>query len=468
MKALSKSVFLTLLALVLFPAAHASAAKFDTPWTGAGTSATTVVSDGTASDPRVDYNAPGAYSGDWTSSVVAGSTRPVALAWEASGFYSWFHVKVRLERFIRRGGIDVLRETLVQEGPTNCCSAPSGGFNYQGITTFDVKGGDVYGFKVIGSHATGGPTMSGSLMVHEPDYTAPQITPVVTGQQGENGIYTGTASVKWNVQDDGSPVSAQTGCEDATVDADTAGKTFKCTAGSRGGKATQSVTIVRDTLAPGLTVPAATVKQADGPDGATVTYDTPATDAIAASPKVECIPASGSRFPLGTTTVTCTAKDAAGNATTKAFDAIVFPGATPQAASPSPAPAPAPVLTATPGLQQINAVLAFRFTISKQTTRLVQLRVKNVPAGATVTVTCKGSNCPKKLKGTGLTTLSKGTTLSLATLVKTGLKSGTTINVSISSPGAVTSIKSLVVRRGKAPLVTNACRPPGASKPVAC
>jgi hypothetical protein len=466
MKALSK-LFLTLIAVVLLPSAQASAAKFDTPWTGSGSTPTTVVSDGTTVDPRVDYNAPGAFSGDWTTSVVAGSTRPVALAYEASGFYSWFRVQVRLERFIRRGGIDVLRETLVQEGPTDCCSAPSGGFNYQGISTFDVKSGDVYGFHIIGSHQTGGPVMAGSLTVHVPDYTAPQITPVVTGTQGENGIYTGTAKVKWTVQDDGSPVSAQTGCEDATVDADTAGKTFKCTATSRGGKATQSLTIVRDTVAPELTVPAATVKQADGPDGATVTYDTSAGDAIDASPKVDCLPASGTRFALGTTTVTCTAKDAAGHATTKAFDAIVFPGATQQAATPAATTAPA-AAPAKPGLQQINAVLSFRFTISKQTTRLVQLKVKNVPAGATVIVTCSGSNCPKKLRRSGLTMRSKGTTLSLATLVKTGLKSGTTINVSISSPGAVTTIKSLVVRKGKAPVVTNACRPPGAAKPVAC
>jgi hypothetical protein len=464
MKSLSTLLF-TLCALVLFPSAQASAATFDTPWTGAGSTPTTVVSNGTTVDPRVDYNAPGASSGNWSMSVVAGSTRPVTLAWEASGFYSWFMVKVRFERFIRRGGIDVLRETLVQEGPTSCCSAPSGGFNYQGITTLDVKSGDVYGFQVIGSHSTGAPTMSGFLSVHVPDYSAPQITPVVTGAQGENGIYTGTANVKWTVTDDGSPVSAQTGCEDATVDADTAGKTFKCTATSRGGKATQSVTIVRDTVAPELTVPAAIVKQADGAGGAIVTYDTPATDAVDASPKVDCSPASGSRFALGTTTVTCTAKDAAGNATTKAFDAIVFPGAAPQASKPSTTTAAA---TTIPGLQQINAVLSFRFTISKQTTRLVQLKVKNVPAGATVTVTCKGSHCPKNLKGKGLTMKSKGSSLSLATLVKTGLKSGTTINVSISSPGAVTSIKSLVVRKGKAPVVTNACRPPGAPKPVAC
>jgi hypothetical protein len=465
MKALSKFVFLTSLAIVLLPSAQASAAKFDTPWTGAGTTPTTVVSNGATVDPRVDYNAPGANVGNWSMSVVAGSTRPVTLAYEASGFYSWFMVRVRFERFIRRGGIDVLRETLVQEGPTNCCSAPSGGFNYQGITTLDVKAGDVYGFQVYGSHGTGAPAMSGFLSVHEPDYSAPQVTPVVTGAQGENGIYTGTANVKWTVTDDGSPVSAQTGCEDATVDADTAGKTFKCTATSRGGTATQSVTIVRDTVAPELAVPAAIVKQADGAGGATVTYDTPATDAIDASPKVDCLPASGSRFALGTTTVTCTAKDAAGNATTKAFDTIVFPGATTQAATSSATTAPA----ATPaGLRQINAVLSFRFVISRQTTRLVQLKVKNVPAGATVTVSCVGSHCPRKLKGEGLTMTSKGSSLSLATLVKTGLKSGTTINVSISSPGAVTAIKSLVVRKGKAPVVTNACRPPGAPKPVAC
>ena len=87
-------------------------------------------------------------------------------------------------------------------------------------------------------------------------------------------------------------------------------------------------------------------------------------------------------------------------------------------------------------LKPINAVLAFRFTISKATTRLMQLKVKNLPKGATVSITCKGPSCPKKLKGSGYTMKSKGNALSLSTLVKSNLKSGTTLNIAISSSGA--------------------------------
>ena len=83
-----------------------------------------------------------------------------------------------------------------------------------------------------------------------------------------------------------------------------------------------------------------------------------------------------------------------------------------------------------------------------------------------MTVTCKGASCPKKLKGAGSTLTSKGSTLSLSTLVKTNLKGGTTINIAISASGAVTTIKSLAVRKGKAPVV-NTCTASG-TKPVAC
>jgi phosphotransferase system HPr-like phosphotransfer protein len=91
--------------------------------------------------------------------------------------------------------------------------------------------------------------------------------------------------------------------------------------------------------------------------------------------------------------------------------------------------------------------------INRQTTKLVQLKVKNVPKGAIVLVNCKGSSCPIALRGKGKTLVSTGSSVSLATLVKTGLKKGTTINVTISSPGAITAIKTLTVRKGKAPLV---------------
>jgi hypothetical protein len=57
---------------------------------------------------------------------------------------------------------------------------------------------------------------------------------------------------------------------------------------------------------------------------AEVTWTMPsATDDTDPDPQVACAPASGSSFDLGTTTVTCTATDAAGNAAHASFDVTV-------------------------------------------------------------------------------------------------------------------------------------------------
>lgn len=60
--------------------------------------------------------------------------------------------------------------------------------------------------------------------------------------------------------------------------------------------------------------------------GAIVTFDLPdATDTCDAAPLVVCTPASGSLFPIGTTTVVCTATDACGNQSVSEFDVTVTP-----------------------------------------------------------------------------------------------------------------------------------------------
>jgi HYR domain len=50
-----------------------------------------------------------------------------------------------------------------------------------------------------------------------------------------------------------------------------------------------------------------------------VTYDLPAGSDVAGAASVECVPPSGSAFPIGDTTVTCTATDDAGNTSTTTF-----------------------------------------------------------------------------------------------------------------------------------------------------
>jgi len=72
-----------------------------------------------------------------------------------------------------------------------------------------------------------------------------------------------------------------------------------------------------------LSVPASFAVNATSPSGATVTYAASASDVADASPSFACAPASGSLFPVGTTTVTCTATDASGNTATASFQVTV-------------------------------------------------------------------------------------------------------------------------------------------------
>jgi hypothetical protein len=89
------------------------------------------------------------------------------------------------------------------------------------------------------------------------------------------------------------------------------------------GSATFKVTVV-DTTAPVVTVPANVTASATGPGGAAVTYGTAtATDLVDGSITPTCTPASGTTFALGTTTVTCTATDKAGNTGTATFTVTV-------------------------------------------------------------------------------------------------------------------------------------------------
>jgi hypothetical protein len=84
------------------------------------------------------------------------------------------------------------------------------------------------------------------------------------------------------------------------------------------------VTVV-DTTAPAISgVPADILATATSSAGAVVTYADPtATDLVDGPVTVTCSPASGSTFPLGTTTVICTATDSRGNTAVRTFEVRV-------------------------------------------------------------------------------------------------------------------------------------------------
>ena len=84
-----------------------------------------------------------------------------------------------------------------------------------------------------------------------------------------------------------------------------------------------------DTTLPILELPEDIIVNATTADGAQVTFDVSATDNTDPNPVVNCSPVSGSAFPIGTTSVTCTATDNSGNKVSGSFS-VTLKGATDQ------------------------------------------------------------------------------------------------------------------------------------------
>jgi hypothetical protein len=78
-----------------------------------------------------------------------------------------------------------------------------------------------------------------------------------------------------------------------------------------------------DVIRPVLKLPNDMTVEATSPTGATVTYAASATDEVDPTVPVSCRPTTGSNFPLGTTTVDCSAADDTGNTATGSFKITV-------------------------------------------------------------------------------------------------------------------------------------------------
>jgi HYR domain-containing protein len=219
------------------------------------------------------------------------------------------------------------------DGPRPVTCSPASGTTFApGTTTVNCTTTD----------AAGNSSAAGFTVTVNPfDTTPPTINVpanVVAQATGPGGADVGYL-VTFSDPDD--PV-ASSGCSPG------AGSTFplgattvSCTAtDSKGNNAGQSFTVtVEDTSGPTIAdVPGSMSLDATSSAGASVSYGSPtANDAVDGARPVNCVPASGSIFPVGTTTVNCSASDSRNNASSASFSVSVNADTT------------APALTAVPG-----------------------------------------------------------------------------------------------------------------------
>jgi hypothetical protein len=143
------------------------------------------------------------------------------------------------------------------------------------------------------------------------DSTPPDVAVSLSGTLGSGSWYTSPVTVSWNVTDNESLVTSKTGCDPFVVSAETAGQIYTCSATSGGGTGTRNVSLKLDLSAPSLTCPPGlTVAQ-----GQTVLLGTPSV-ADTMDPSPALTNDAPSSYPLGATTVTWKATDAAGHAST--------------------------------------------------------------------------------------------------------------------------------------------------------
>jgi hypothetical protein len=197
------------------------------------------------------------------------------------------------------------------------CSPASGATFALGTTTVDCSATDAHGN-----------TASGSFAVTVVDTTPPvlhlpsDITAEATGPSGAAVSFPATANdlVDGPVSVNCSPASGATFALGIT--------TVDCSASDAHGNTANGAfdVTVQDTTPPTLHLPANITTQATSNSQAVVTYTATATDLVDGSVPISCSPASGSSFPAGTTTVTCSATDAHNNTATGSFTVSVVYG----------------------------------------------------------------------------------------------------------------------------------------------
>ena len=210
--------------------------------------------------------------------------------------------------------------TDIVDGPiTPTCSNHSGDTFPVGQTTVNCNAEDA-----AHNSASASFTVTVNLVDNQaPTFTSvpPDTTIEATGSGGAAFSYSISAS-------DNVDPSPSINCDHASGSTFPLGATVvHCTAtdASNNSASTSFTVTVQDTTPPTLTLPA----DMNVPVGTTVTFSATANDLVDGAVAVSCSPSSGSAFPLGTTTVHCSAQDSHGNSASGSFNVTVADGTPP-------------------------------------------------------------------------------------------------------------------------------------------
>jgi hypothetical protein len=205
---------------------------------------------------------------------------------------------------------------LVDLAPVVACTPPSGSHFVVGPTTVTCTARDA-----AGNQSSGTVTVTVTLV----DTTPPVVTvpegPTLEAIGADGAPFTFTATAVDNV--DGPLTPTCTPASGAMFPLGPTTVTCSATDSHANTGSASFIVTVQDTTAPELIVPPQVTATATTNEGATVTFTVTASDLVDGVVLPACTPASGALFPIGTTTVTCTAADSRANAATATFPVIV-------------------------------------------------------------------------------------------------------------------------------------------------
>lgn len=156
-----------------------------------------------------------------------------------------------------------------------------------------------------------------------PDATAPTAAPTQSPAANGYGWNNTDVVVNWNWTDTGTGIDP-TNCTSSSTSSGEGEITLNATCKDLvGNTGSASYAVKVDKTKPDITVPADMTVSATSPSGAAVSFTATFGDPLSDLASSGCVPPSGSIFPIGMTTVTCSATDKADNSDSKTFNITV-------------------------------------------------------------------------------------------------------------------------------------------------